>query len=42
MTSDLKELYKNIEKKNIDDFNILRDYYINLLKEKTIYKLENK
>ena len=30
----LKELYKDIEKKKIDDFNILRDYYLNLLKEK--------
>ena len=36
MTGNLNELYKDIKKKNIDDFNNLRDYYINLLKEKNI------
>ena len=39
MDVNLKELYKDIEKKEINGFNILRDYYINLLKEKNILNL---
>lgn len=39
MDVNLKELYKEIEKKEINDFDILRDYYINLLKEKNILNL---
>ena len=36
MNNDLKEMYKDIENKNIDDFNVLRDYCINLLKKNNI------
>ena len=36
MDVNLKELYKDIENKEIDGFNILRDYYINMLKDNNI------
>ena len=39
MDVNLKELYKDIENKEINDFDILRDYYISLLKEKNILNL---